>query len=276
MNKGIIIKINKDIYTVLSDNNSFLCKEKGVLYKNNVKPVVGDYVIFNKEDKRIEKILERKNYLIRPLVANIDKMFIVTSTHIPVFSSYLLDKFLLIAHHNNIEPIIIFTKEDKLSFKEKLIINKYKKYYKHLGYKVYNNKQIRKITNEFNNSVVALSGQTGAGKTTLLNRIDKTLNLETNEISLSLKRGKHTTRIVELFQIKKGFIIDTPGFSSLDVGIERKLIKNYYKEFEDKNCKYKTCMHIKEDGCEVIKNLNNNIMKERYNNYLKLISEVNK
>lgn len=274
MNNGIIIKINKNLYTISSDIGIFVCEQSGKLYKNNTKPTVGDHVIFNESTKRIEELLARKNTLIRPLISNIDKLFIVTSTYIPRFSSYLLDKEILLASLNNIELIIIFTKEDLITFRERLEIRKYKKYYKLLGYKVYSNRETNKIKKEFKSSVVALTGQTGAGKSTLLNKLDKKLNLETNDISLSLGRGKHTTRIVELFKVWGGFVADTPGFSSLEINISKEEIKKYYKEFNC-NCKYKGCMHIKEDGCKVIEKLNKNkIYDERYKNYLKIVSEV--
>ncbi len=277
MNKGIITKINKNLYSVYSNNSTFVCEESGKLYKNNIKPTVGDYVIFNETSLRIEELLPRRNSLVRPLISNIDKLIILSSVVIPKFSSYLLDKFIIIALSNNIKPVIVFTKEDLLSFKDMNLIRKYKKYYKNLGYKVYSNRNLFKIKKEFKNSVVALTGQTGSGKSTLLNKLDKKLNLKTDEISSSLGRGKHTTRLVELYNLFKGLVADTPGFSSLELNINSDEIKKYYNEF-NLNCKYKNCMHIKEDGCKVISFLNtsSDIFKERYNNYLKLVSEVRK
>lgn len=276
MNKGIIIKINKDLYTVSFDAEVFDCRESGKLLFKKAKPTVGDYVLFDKDSLRINEILPRKNSLIRPLISNIDKLFIITSVKKPDFSSFLLDKLLLIALSNNIKPIIIFTKEDLLSFKEKININKYKKYYKSLGFKVYRNIQTSKIKKEFKNSVIALTGQTGAGKSSLLNSLNKDLNLETNEISKALGRGKHTTRMVTLYNLFGGLIADTPGFSSLELDISEKDVKKYSKEF-NVDCKYKSCKHINEDGCIILPKLNKNkIYDERYKNYIKLISEVRK
>ena len=272
--KGIITKVNKNLYTVSKGTEVFDCRESGKLLYKNIKPTVGDYVIFDKENKIINEILPRKNSLIRPLISNIDKLFIITSVIRPDFSSFLLDKLLLIALSNNIEPIIITTKEDLISIKEKIEFSKYKKYYKKLGFKVYKNTQLFKIKKEFKNSVVALTGQTGAGKSTLLNRLNKNLKLETNEISDALGRGVHTTRLVTLYHMFGGLIADTPGFSSLELNISKEDIKKYSKEF-NANCKYKSCMHINEEGCSVIPNLNKNrIYDERYKNYIKLIKEV--
>ena len=108
----------------------------------------------------------------------------------------------------------------------------------------------------------------------MLNKLNKNLNLETNEISEALGRGKHTTRIVTLYNMFEGLIADTPGFSSLELNLTKEDIKKYSKEF-NVNCKYKTCMHMKEEGCNIISKLNKNkIYDERYKNYIKLISEV--
>lgn len=275
--EGKIIKLNKNIFTVKTNEGTlYECFTRGKLRNNNISPVVGDNVIIDEKNKTIEKVLERKNELIRPLVANIDKLLIVSSVHIPKFSNFLIDKFLVLANTNNIEPIIILTKLDKISFKEKLNLKKYIKYYKKMNIKVYKNTEISKIKKEFKNSVVSLTGQTGAGKSTLLNRIDSSLHLETDEVSLALGRGKHTTRIVEFFETCGGMVADTPGFSSLELDLTKEEIKNAFTDFGF-NCKYKSCMHEKEEGCDVIKRVEKGIIpKWRYESYIKLINEVKK
>ena len=274
---GKIICINKSIHKVLLENNTIIeTRTRGKLRNNKIFPVVGDNVEVNINTKTIEKVFERKNYLLRPLIANIDKLLIVESTSIPVFSSYLIDKFLLFALSNNIEPIIIITKTDMISVKEKLEIKKYINYYRKLGIKVYINTSINKIKKEFVRSTVALCGQTGSGKSSLLNKIDASLKLKTGEVSTSLGRGKHTTRLVELLEVNNGLIADTPGFSSLELNMDKKDIRKYYPDF-NKPCKYKSCLHIKEDGCKIIELVNKNkIPKWRYENYIKFISEVSK
>lgn len=275
--QGRIICINTSIHKVLLENNTILdCKTRGKLRNMDISPVVGDFVIVDTDKQVIEKVLKRKNYLERPLISNIDKLLIVMSTAIPSFSSYLIDKFLIIAKSNNIEPIIVITKTDMISFKEKIDVKKYIKYYRKIGIKTYINKDVLKIKKEFKGSVVALCGQTGAGKSSLLNRIDASLSLKTGEVSLSLGRGKHTTRLVELLEVNQGLIADTPGFSSLEIKIPKNDIKKYYPEFNIQ-CKYKSCNHIKEDGCKFIELVNKNkIPKWRYDNYLKFLEEVGK
>ena len=273
--KGKIICINAAIHKVLLENNTIIdTKVRGKIRNEKIEPLVGDNCFVDIKNNTIEKIEPRKNCLNRPLVANIDKLLIVMSTSIPVFSSYLIDKFLVIAFQNNIEPIIVITKIDMISLKEKADILKYINYYRHLGIKTYINSSIKKIKKEFVGSVVALCGQTGAGKSSLLNRIDASLWLKTGEVSDALGRGKHTTRLVELLEVNGGLIADTPGFSSLELNIDSKEIKNYYPDF-NKPCKYRTCNHIKEDGCSIIEMVEKGrIPLWRYNNYLKFIEET--
>lgn len=273
---GLIIKINSDLYTVKIKDDFLDCKCRGKFRNQNLKPLVGDKVLIDTSKKVIEKIYPRKNELIRPQVANIDKLLIVVSTSIPKFSSFLLDKFLVIAHVNNIEPIIIITKMDLIDKDLKKEIKTYIKYYKKIGYKIYRNTDIKKIKNEFKNSIVALMGQTGAGKSSLLNKLDNNLNLKTMEVSKSLGRGKHTTRIVQLYSLNNGMCADTPGFSSFEFyDITKKDIKESFIEFST-SCKYKTCLHTKEEGCKVREKLKNNdkIYLNRYENYIKLLDEV--
>lgn len=274
---GKIVCINKSLHRVLLSNNTIIeCKTRGKLRNNNISPVVGDDVIVDVNNKTIEKVLTRRNYLDRPLISNIDKLLIVMSTSIPSFSSYLIDKFLVIAYSNNIEPLIVITKTDMISIKEKIDVRKYVNYYKKIGIKVYYNKNIKSIKKEFNSSVVALCGQTGSGKSSLLNKIDMSLSLKTGEVSLALGRGKHTTRLVELLEVNNGLIADTPGFSSLELNIKKEDIRKYYKDF-NKPCKYRSCVHDKEDGCKIKELVNKNkIPKWRYDNYIKLLGEVKK
>ena len=275
--KGKIICINASIHKVLLENNTIIdTKVRGKIRNMKVVPLVGDNVVVDIKNNTIENVLPRKNCLDRPLVSNIDKLLIVMSTSIPVFSSYLIDKFILIARSNNIEPIIIITKTDMISLKEKNDIRKYMNYYRHIGIKTYINTSVKKIKQELTDSVVALCGQTGSGKSSLLNKIDATLHLKTGEVSESLGRGKHTTRLVELLEVNGGLIADTPGFSSLELKMDRKDIKKYYYDFSTP-CKYRSCLHIKEDGCSIIERVEKGkIPRWRYDNYLKFLEEANK
>ena len=210
---GKIIKIISNDYTIKLDNNEIITvKARGVFRNKNITPLVGDNVEIDINKKVIDKVLPRKNELIRPPVANIDQAIIVTSCLNPDFSSNLLDKMLNIIEYNNIKPIIVITKYDLLS--DTNYIDNIIKYYKRIGYQVFINNQIDEIKKIFKDKVTILTGQTGVGKSSLINRLGN-MNLKTNEISKALGRGKHTTRAIELYDLFNGLIADTPGFSSL-------------------------------------------------------------
>lgn len=275
LTKGLITKINKGILQVKCEDNSFIeCISRGKLRYNKVTPLVGDKVLIDKDKKVIESIDERKNFLQRPPVANIDKALIVTSVKKPNLSLILLDKLISIVTINNIEPIIIFTKLDLLDKDDE--IDKLIKYYKSIGIKVFKNTEIEQLKKYLNKSIVTVCGQTGAGKSTLINKLDETLNLNTHEISKSLGRGIHTTRIVELFEIDDFYIVDTPGFSAIDINIYTKEeIKNSFIELRNQNCKYKNCNHLKEDGCLIKEYVNKEkILKSRYDNYKRFMEDL--
>ncbi|MBQ9853863.1 MAG: ribosome small subunit-dependent GTPase A [Bacilli bacterium] len=270
---GLIIKNISNDYTVISNNNIYICKPRGKFRNDKTSPLVGDIVDFDENNNYILNIHKRKNSLIRPSVANVDIAVIVTSVKNPNFDTHLLDKTLTIVSYNNITPVIYFTKLDLLNNEELNNINNYINYYKKIGYPVATN--IKELNNITKDKIVVLTGQSGAGKSTLLNKIEPSLNLNTNEISLALGRGKHTTRHTELYNIKGTYIVDTPGFSKIDFfEMENKDIRDNMKEmFENLHlCKYKDCMHLTEDGCEVIKLVKENkILESRYKNYKNFI-----
>ena len=275
--KGQIVKIISNDYFVESNNKEYICKARGKLKESKDTLKVGDFVLFDNAQKVIEKILPRKNTLDRPLVSNIDTAFIVTSLKKPDFSTNLLDKFLVVCEINNIEAVICITKKDLVNRNEFKKLKKILNYYKKIGYKVVYNTSLFKIKKLIKNKVIVLTGQTGSGKSTLINKLDKNLNFETGEISKALGRGKHTTRHVSLVKIGKGKVLDTPGFSALsleDYSIDE--IKNSFIEFKHYKCKYKGCIHKKEEDCIVKKHVGKTILKSRYENYLKFIERGKK
>ena len=271
--QGQIIQIISDLHIVSFNNENYPCKCRGIFRKEHITPLVGDYVLFNKEKRIIEKILPRKNEFQRPKVANIDQAFIITSLKHPDFSLNLLDKLIVLMELHNVKPIICITKEDLLNKEELDNIEKTLNYYKQLNYKVISNTDIEKIKLELSNKTSVFTGQTGAGKSTLLNKLNPDWNLQTGEISLALGRGKHTTRVVELFEIANGKVMDTPGFSSLEfINYSKQQIKLGFIEFLKYPCIYRDCMHTMEKECKVKEAVNNNnILRTRYENYLKFI-----
>lgn len=273
---GRVIKLISNKWTVDTEKTLYECSSIGKFRYQKISPIVGDIVEFDEVNNVITKILPRKNNLIRPPVANVDQAIILTSCKQPEFSSNLLDKMLVIIEYNNIKPVICFTKYDLLDDTSE--INEFIAYYKKQGYEVFINKNLDDIKKVLKDKVSVLTGQTGVGKSSLLNKLRRDLNLPTGEISKALGRGRHTTRHVELLTISGGLVADTPGFSQLDfIGMDKKDIKDNFVEFyknEDK-CKYKDCMHIKEDGCYVKKLVQEGkIMGTRYENYKKFIEQV--
>ena len=269
--EGQIIKIVSDLHIVSYNGKNYDCKCRGKFRKDKIIPKVGDYVIFDSGKKVIEKVLPRKNSFQRPSVANIDQAFLITSLRLPDFSLNLLDKLLVLMELHNVEPIICITKRDLLSTNELEKIDEALAYYKKLGYQVIYNTDIDKIKKLLNNKTSVFTGQTGAGKSTLLNKLNPDWNLDTGEVSTALGRGRHTTRVVELFEIENGKVLDTPGFSALDFyEYNNEQIRDGFIEFKDYPCIYKDCMHKNEEECRVKIAVNdNNIMKSRYENYLK-------
>jgi len=276
--QGQIIKQISNLYTVKVGDMLYGCRARGKFRKDNISPMVGDYVIINTEDNVIESILERKNELDRPVIANVDIALIVTSTKKPNLDLNLLDKLISVITFNDIEPVICFTKLDLLNEVEKENIDNLRKYYEMIGINCVYNTDTAEIKRLLDNNIVVLAGQTGAGKSSLLNRLDDELDIETNEISEALGRGKHTTRHVELYEISDGYIADTPGFSALDLkDMNKEQLRDTFVEFRNYECKFRDCMHHKESKCGVKEALEDKmILQSRYNNYLLFLEEVEK
>ena len=269
--EGFIIKNISNDYVIKSGEKTYSCKARGKFRNMKLTPLVGDYVYADEKNLYILDIKERKNCLVRPSVANVDQAIIVSSVKSPELDTYLLDKLLTIISFHDIEPIICFTKLDLLNDQEREKISNYIKYYQNIGYKVVTNKDRDNFKDLFKEKITVLTGQSGAGKSSLLNLLDNRLNLKTDEISLALNRGKHTTRHTELYELMGGYVVDTPGFSQVDFHEMSKMdIRDNMKEMFDnlENCKYRDCMHIKEDGCAVKELVENGeILMSRYENY---------
>ncbi len=274
--QGQIIKIVSDLHIVSCDGQTYPCKCRGIFRKEHITPLVGDYVLFSKEKGLIEKILPRKNEFNRPKVSNIDQAFLITSLIRPDFSCNLLDKLIVTMELHNVEPIICITKEDLVNDSSKKKYRELLSYYEKIGYKVVYNYELDKIKDLLSDKCSVFTGQTGAGKSTLLNKLNPDWNLETGEISIALGRGKHTTRVVEMFELFGGKVMDTPGFSALDFkGFSKSDIRDSFVEFLEYPCPFGDCNHTKEGECEVKQAVDrNDILKSRYENYLSFIEEV--
>ena len=276
--QGQIIKQISNLYTVKVGDMLYGCRARGKFRKDNISPMVGDYVIINTEDNVIESILERKNELDRPVIANVDVALIVTSTKKPNLDLNLLYKLISVITFNDIKQVICFTKLDLLNEVEQENLDNLRKYYEMIGINCVYNTETAEIKRLLDHNIVVLAGQTGAGKSSLLNRLDENLDIETNEISEALGRGKHTTRHVELYEISDGYIADTPGFSALDLkDMNKEQLRDTFVEFRNYECKFRDCMHHKESKCGVKEALEDKmILQSRYNNYLLFLEEVEK
>ena len=284
MKTGRIVKLISGVYQVDVDGVRFDTKPRGLFRKKKFSPVVGDIVDFevqNEQEGYIHHVHDRDNELKRPPVSNIDELVIVMSAVEPQFSTQLLDRFLVIAHSYDLEPRILITKKDLTTEDDREYIQAMLNVYQEIGYRTqFIGKDDNRvdIVNEWNNGLIVLSGQSGVGKTTFLNHYRPELNLETNDISKSLNRGKHTTRHVELYERTYGYIADTPGFSALDFDhIEKDELKNYFVDIKDagQECKFRNCNHIKEPKCNVKQLVDEGeIAQFRYEHYLQLFNEI--
>ena len=286
MENGIIIKAVSGFYYVEVGNAVYECKARGSFRKNSESPMVGDNVEFSKtqDDKGVvERIRERKNHLSRPPIANIDKMFIVSSYSTPAPSPLIIDTMTAIAEDKGIEPIIVFNKCDMGSFDDIASV------YRRSGFKVFTvsakeQKGIEELRDELCGCISVFAGNTGVGKSSILNALFPRLSLETGDVSQKLGRGRHTTRHVSLHAIENGtYIADTPGFSSLDIEESDILYKENlqfaFREFDDflGTCKFNSCTHTCEKGCAVIDAVQSgNIPESRYESYKYLHSVLAK
>jgi ribosome biogenesis GTPase len=221
----------------------------------------------------IQEVCERKNQLIRPVIANVDQALVVTSLFQPDFSSTLLDRQLFLILAEEITPVIIISKCDLLDPKDPVfnIIAEYEQ----AGYVVVKTglgmdmEPVRKV---LENKITVLTGQSGAGKSALLNRLDASFKIKTQETSKALNRGKHTTRHVELHRVAGGWVADTPGFSSLSfTHLSKSVIGDRILDFKPYlgKCRFRNCIHINEPGCAIKAAVKNNeISRIRYDNYV--------
>jgi ribosome biogenesis GTPase len=273
--QGKIVKNISNLYDVLVDNTIYHAKARGKFKNMNITPLVGDEVKIDIEKNYIMEILPRYNCLDRPRVSNVDIALIITSCKEPNISLNLLDKEITSIVLNNIEPVIVFSKLDLLNPTEINTIETLKSYYQKIGYQVFYNTEMPLLKKYLANKEIVVTGQTGSGKSTFINKLGN-LNIETNEISHALGRGKHTTRHAEIYHIDNINIIDTPGFSSLDINkYTKKEIADSFIEFKSYSCRFKDCLHDKEIDCGVKEALNNNlILRSRYDNYLAFLKEA--
>ena len=280
---GVILKGIGGFYYVKTADGIFECKAKGKFRKEKISPLAGDKVsitVRDDEENTIDEIFERKNYLIRPPVANIDKLFIVVSATKPKPNTVIIDKMTVLAEKNNITPVIIITKTDLACAQE------LREIYKSTGYNVYSFSiedfsELDLIKAELAGCLCAFTGNSGVGKSTLINALSAELKLETGEISDKLGRGRHTTRQAEIFPVGDGLVIDTAGFSSIDFTTDNRIysdeLQYYFKEFEEhiNDCRFNGCRHLGDKGCRICELVEDGVIsRSRHDSYKTIFEEV--
>lgn len=280
---GKIIKGIGGFYYIKTESGIIECKARGKFRHKEIKPMVGDNVTIAIEHGKgvIEDICERSNQLLRPTVANVSLAFIVFAIKNPDINFDLLNKFLILCEYNNIKVVVCLNKKDLATIEERENV---KKRINDIGYEVVfiNAKEedgIEVLEERIRGNITVFCGPSGAGKSTLINALAKKNHMETGNVSEKLGRGKHTTRHSELIEISDGYIVDTPGFSTLEIKdlMDKESLKYCFPEFENYNdkCKFRGCFHNKEPKCAVKEAVEEGkINKYRYDFYIKSLLEI--
>lgn len=285
--QGKIIKgIAGFYYVYVEGRGTYECKAKGIFRKDHVKPLVGDDVIVDVLDDgemlgNIRQILPRRSALTRPSVANVDQALIIFAIVKPNPNFNLLDRFLIRMERQNLPTVICFNKQDIASVQEKEAL---RRSYETCGYKVLfvsalENEGIEDIRKLLLGRTTTVAGPSGVGKSTLINKLAPTANMEIGDISAKIERGKHTTRHSQIIALgEETYIVDTPGFTSLEISeITKEELGQYYPEFVqyEPYCKFSGCAHINEPSCGVKDAVaEGRISKVRYENYKVLYQEL--
>lgn len=276
---GIITKCLGGLYTVESPDGIYECKARGVFRSKGISPSVGDRVGLT--DGVISSIESRRNFIIRPPLANLDQLIFVVSTVSPAPNYLILDKFIAVAEYKGIAPLLVITKTDLGD------ASPIKEIYGRIGITVleadYDSPEsIEAVRQALKGKVSAFTGNSGAGKSTLLNAVDPTLDIPTAEISRKLGRGRHTTRHAQLYKLAEGgYIADTPGFSTFETGrydvIRKEELAGCFREFDGltDQCQFRDCSHTCEKGCAVVEALGRGeISASRHSSYCAMYEEA--
>ena len=271
-------------YYVRCGTTEYECKARGSFRKKGSSPIVGDRVKITVPDDggfcAIEEILPRKNKLKRPALVNIDALVIVVSTVDPQPNYTVIDKMTAAAVNNSMEPVIVVSKNDIKNGDEVARI------YRSSGLETFQCSpddigEAQRLLEFLRGKVTAFIGNSGVGKSTLLNMLFPELSLQTGQISEKLGRGRHTTRVVELFELGGCYVADTPGFSTVDLQryemIDKEQLQYCFPEFERflGQCQFTSCAHTCEKGCRILQALSDGeIEKTRHQSYVAMYNEV--
>lgn len=280
--KGVIVKGIGGFYYVNTENGLIECRAKGVFRKMGIVPLVGDIVEVELNSDKISgvvaEISDRRNVLIRPAVANVTQMMLVTALESPKPNLYVLDKLIASAEFAKLKISLCFNKSD-LTDDDTL-----PEIYKKAGFDVVvasasDNRNIDRLKALLKDEVTVLAGNSGVGKSSLLNRIMDKDMFETGSVSQRTERGRHTTRHSELVELPfGGYIIDTPGFSSFELTeVTLDILPTLFREFTNHlgDCRFLDCRHISEPDCKVRRAVENGIIPQsRHESYKQLYEEI--
>jgi len=285
--QGKIVKgISGFYYVHVVGTGIYECKAKGAFRNQKIKPLVGDNVeiaVIDEENKKgnVESILLRKNELIRPAVSNIDMALVIFAAAKPDPNFNLLDRFLCMMEYQKVPVTICFNKCDLVTEEQK---QELEAIYKPAGYEVLFTSAkagvgLDELRALLQGKTTTVAGPSGVGKSSLINQLQDTVYMETGKISEKIERGKHTTRHSEIIPLgDDSYIMDTPGFSSMDIpGFEKEDLWTCYPEFleHEPYCKFQGCSHINEPNCGVKDALEEGqISQVRYDNYVLLYNEM--
>lgn len=281
---GRLVEVEADLYHVDCGDDRYRCKARGLFRKLGIEPVAGDFVELEPlggGEGRILNVLPRKNRLLRPCAANVDRLLIVSSLDNPPPSLFFIDKLTVTAESVGIPVALVLNKTDLSDGEELLSL------YTKAGFEVYktcaaDGTGVEALREHMKDGLTVLCGFSGVGKSSLLNRLLPSGTLETGEVSARLKRGRHTTRRVTLLRLQNGgYVADTPGFSSLDIPracrVKKHELAARFRDFRPyiDQCRYTGCAHIKEQGCAVLEALGEGLIApSRHESYVRLYEEL--
>ena len=281
--QGRVLKNYNGYYYVSVEDKVYTCKVKGKMKQNRFSLATGDMVSFQmgeKDEGMIKKVLPRKNFLLRPTIANLDLLVVTFACASPDFSYLLADKLFALAELAKIPAILVLNKKD---IAPDGLIDEVKATYEKIGYEVFaisadNNEGIEPLREKLRGKICAFGGPSGVGKSSTINAIDSTVDLRTGEVSEKIGRGKHTTRYAQLLPFDEGYIADTPGFGNLlfEDFDEKNLVDCFkeFAEFED-GCKFCPCNHTHEPVCGVKEAVaSGEVAQSRYQSYLDILQEI--